>query len=91
METEESNKGMQSYGYIGYTQALPLDQNKYSLQPDLLLKLAREAVRKQDYYKAIKYLNTILIKNPHNLEAKFFKKKVMYLLNQHKRNKNGNI
>ena len=76
-----------NYNYIGYTTAFPVDQQKYSLQTDLLLKLAREAVKKQDYYNAIKYLNTILIKNPHNETAKFYKKEVMEILEQIKRSR----
>ncbi len=92
MEEEEASEKTKNYNYIGYSQAFPVDQQKYSLQADLLLKLAKEAVRKQDYYSAIKYLNTILMKNPRNETAKYIKKEVMEILEKIKKartNKQG--
>jgi alkyl sulfatase BDS1-like metallo-beta-lactamase superfamily hydrolase len=87
MEKEEASEKTKNYNYIGYSQAFPVDQQKYALQADLLLKLAREAVRKQDYYSAIKYLNAILMKNPHNETAKYFKKEVMEILEKIKKSR----
>ena len=82
MTGEKEEEKIKRYSYIGYSQDFPLDQSKYHLQEDLLLKLARDAVKKRDYYHAIRYLNTILIKNPNNQEAKFYKKQVMEILDQ---------
>lgn len=86
-EEDEKEEEFQRYGYIGYSQDFPLDRNKYSLSIDLLLKLARDSVKKQDYYHAIRYLNVILIKNPNNYEAMFYKKQVMEALDQIKKAK----
>jgi hypothetical protein len=86
-ENEDEEKGFKRYRYIGYTQDFPLDQSKYTLQTDLLLKLARDATKKQDYYKAIRYLNVILIKEPQNQEAKFYKRQVMEILEQLKKSR----
>ena len=60
---------------------------KYTLQPELLMKLAREAVRKNDYYNAVRYLNAILMKNPHHEQAKFYKKQILEILDQLKRSR----
>lgn len=51
------------------------------------MKLAREAVRKHDYYNAIRYLNVILIKNPNHHQAKFYKKGILEILDHMKRSK----
>jgi hypothetical protein len=87
MNEEKNEEELQRYKYIGYIQDFPLDQNKYELSIDLLLKLAREAVRKHDYYNAIRYLNMILIKNPKNYTAMFYKKQVVRVLEQMKRSR----
>ena len=89
-ENENPGKKEKRYSYIGYSQDFPIDQQKYALQADLLYKLAREAVRKHDYYNAIRYLNTILIKNPHNETAKFYKKQGLEILEQMKRSRTEN-
>ncbi len=91
MTEEIRNEQVQRYGYIGYTQDFPLDKSKYSLQADLLLKLARESVRKKDFYNAIRYLNTILMKNPNHPGAIYYKKMVMEFLNQLKKTRNRKI
>ena len=81
-KNKESEEKFQRYKYIGYLQDFPLDRSQYILQEDLLLKLAREAMRKRDFYKAIRYLNVVLIKNPNNIQARFYKKEIMLILEQ---------
>ena len=71
-EENEEEENFQRYRYIGYTQDFPLDASKYTMQTELLLKLAREATKKRDYYKAIRYLNIILIKQPTSSFKNFF-------------------
>jgi hypothetical protein len=85
-QTDNDTKEKSSrYKYIGYTQDFPADQYKYeSMQPDLLMKLARESVRKRDFYSAIRYLNVILMKNPNHHAARFYKKEVMMILDRMK-------
>ena len=90
-ESRDSNENGHRYNYIGYSQDFPLEQHKYALQPDLLLKLAREATKKRDFYKAIRYLNIILIKNPNNQQAKFYKRQVLEIMDQMKRSRNKNV
>jgi alkyl sulfatase BDS1-like metallo-beta-lactamase superfamily hydrolase len=90
-EEAENNEKLKRYNYIGYTQDFPLDATKYKMQSDLLLKLAREATKKRDYYKAIRYLNIILIKEPHNQEAKFYKRQVMEVLDQMKKKRSKDL
>ena len=85
MNEKNDETDSQRYKYVGYLQDFPLDQTKYSYSPDLLLKLAREAVRKHDYYHAIRFLNIILMKNPKNYAAVFYKKQVVRVLEQLKR------
>ena len=75
----------QRYKYIGYSQDFPIDQDKYTYSSDLLMKLARESVRKHDYYHAVRYLNMILIKNPKNFTAMFYKKQVLNIIEQMRR------
>lgn len=84
-ENEQKEEKASRYKYIGYLQDFPIDQSKYHMQADLLMKLARESVRKHDFYHAIRYLNTILIKDPSNHRAKFYKKEVMMILEQMRR------
>ncbi|WP_455392825.1 hypothetical protein [[Eubacterium] cellulosolvens] len=86
-DQDEGNR----YKYIGYLQDFPIDQSKYHLQADLLMKLARESVRKHDFYNAIRYLNTILIKDPRNHRAKFYKKEVMMILEKIKHRRENEI
>lgn len=91
IEEKEQDKDKESrYKYIGYLQDFPIDQSKYHMQADLLMKLARESVRKHDFYNAIRYLNTILIKEPMNHRAKFYKKEVMMILEQMRRRRESN-
>ena len=89
-ESKESKEKFQRYGYIGYLQDFPLDRKHYTLQIDLLLKLARDAIQRKDFYKAIRYLNVVLIKNPNNTQAKYYKKEVMQILEQLKLSRNPN-
>ena len=84
---KESKDNDKRYNYIGYATDLPLGQQKYALQVDLLMKLARECVRKHDYYNAIRYLNMILLKEPRNHTAQFYKKEVMLILDNMKRSR----
>jgi hypothetical protein len=87
-QNDENNKDEKTkYNYIGYTQDFPIDHSKYHYDPSLLMKLARESVRKRDYYSAIRYLNIILMKNPRNHAAVFYKKEVMMALENLKRSK----
>jgi hypothetical protein len=81
-EESEDENSFKRYRYIGYTQDFPIDNHKYGLQTDLLMKLAREATKKKDYYEAIRYLNIILIRNPNNDRAQLYKQQIMEILNQ---------
>lgn len=90
-ENEEEEEKFKRYKYIGYTQDFPLDQHKYTMQSDLLLKLARDATKKRDYYKAIRYLNIILIRNPNHQEAMFYKKQVLEILDQIKKSRKQDL
>jgi len=45
----------------------------------------------RDFYKAIRYLNIILIKEPHNQEAKFYKRQVMEVLEQMKKKRSKDL
>ena len=86
-DENQSGNDKKNYKYIGYTQDFPIDTTKYQYRPDLLMKLARESVRKRNYYDAIRYLNIILMKNPNNHAAAFYKKEVMMALENLKRSK----
>ena len=89
-ENEDENS-FKRYRYIGYTQDFPIDSHKYGLQTDLLMKLAREATKKKDYYEAIRYLNIILIKNPNNARAQLYKQQILEILNQLKSKRSKNL
>lgn len=90
-QAKQSDDKSSRYKYIGYLQDFPIDKQKYSMQSDLLMKLARESVRKRDFYNAIRYLNTILIKDPNHLAAQFYKKEVIMILEQMKRRRNNEL
>ena len=87
MNKKDEEKDYKKYNYIGYNEVFPLEQNKYIMQEELLLKLARESVRKQDYYHAIRYLNMILMKNPNHALAKRYKRHIVEELDKLKQNK----
>ena len=86
MNENNNENESQRYKYIGYSEDFPIDKEKYTYSQDLLMKLARESVRKRDYYHAIRYLNMILIKNPKNFTAIFYKKQVLNIIAQMRRN-----
>ena len=89
-DTEEVNT-FKRYRYIGYSQDFPVEMQRYSHQPQLLLKLAREATKKRDFYKAIRCLNLILIKDPNNREASFYKRQVIEVLEQMKKKRSKDL
>ena len=90
-EDKEEANTFKRYRYIGYSQDFPVEMQSYSHQPQLLLKLARDAVKKRDFYKAIRYLNLILIKDPNNHPATFYKRQVMEVLDQLKKKRNKDL
>ncbi len=91
VDDNEEGETFKRYRYIGYTQDFPVDMQTYSHQPQLLLKLARDAVKKRDFYKAMRYLNIILMNNPNHQEAKFYKRQVMEVLEQLKKKRNKDL
>lgn len=78
----KENKEAPRYNYIGYDQDYSIDDSQSYISLEMLKKLAMDAFRAKNYYVAMQYLNKILVKNPGNKEALFFKKKVLQQLEE---------
>jgi hypothetical protein len=84
METDSSEEDELSeeteaprYNYIGYSQDYSLDDSQSYVSFEALKKMAMDAYRANNYFLAMQYFNKILVHNPRNKEALFFKKKLL--------------
>jgi hypothetical protein len=84
IETDPSEKDEQdeeaespNYNYIGYSQDYSIDDSQSYVSLDALKKMAMDAYRANNYFLAMQYFNKILVQDPRNKEALFFKKKLL--------------
>lgn len=68
------------YTYIGYEESYSIDDSQSYYNLEMLKQMAMDAYRSKNYYLAMQHFNQILMKNPGNKEALFFKKKMIKLL-----------
>ena len=68
------------YTYIGYEESYSIDDSQSYCNVEMLKQMAMDAYRSKNYYLAMQHFNKILMKNPGNKEALFFKKKMIKLL-----------
>ena len=85
-EFDEFDENTESprYNYIGYSQDYSIDDSQSYVSIAVLKKMAKDAIKAKNYFTAMQFLNKILIRDPSNKEALFYKKKLLILIREHK-------